>query len=143
MAVRTGSAKWEGTLQQGKGTVSTETKVLNKAKYSFSSRFEEGKGTNPEELIGAAHAGCYSMAFSLGLEEAGFEPKSVETEDTVHLEQVGDGFAITKIEINTVVETPNLDEETFQRIAEDTKNGCPVSKALKGVEFVVNARLKS
>jgi len=143
MAIRTGSARWEGTLQQGKGTVSTETKVLKKEKYSFSSRFEEGKGTNPEELIAAAHAGCYSMAFSLGLEEAGFEPKSVETEDKVHLEQVGDGFAITKIEINTVVEAPGLDEETFQQIAEDTKNGCPVSKALQGVEFVLNARLKS
>jgi len=143
MPVRQGSARWEGTLKQGKGTVSTETGVVQKAQYSFTSRFESGKGTNPEELIAAAHAGCYSMAFSVGLEEAGFEPKSIETEDRVHIENVGDGFKITKIEINTVVEAPGIDQDTFQQIAEDTKKGCPVSQALTGVEFVLNAQLKS
>lgn len=142
MPVRKGSAQWEGTLKKGKGTLTTETGVLKKEKYSFSSRFESGAGTNPEELIGAAHAGCYSMAFSLGLENAGFEPKSIETEDLVHIENVGDGFKITKIEINTVVDAPGIDQDTFQKIAEDTKKGCPVSQALTGVEFVLNAQLK-
>ncbi len=142
MPIRTGSARWDGTLKGGKGVVSTETKVLENASYSFTSRFEEGKGTNPEELIAAAHAGCFSMAFSLGLENAGFEPKSIETEDRVHIEQVDGGFKITKIEIHTTVEAPDVDEETFQQIAEDTKKGCPVSKALKAVEFELHAQLK-
>ena len=142
MPKRVGTAKWEGNLENGKGTVSTETGTLSKAQYNFSSRFEEGTGTNPEELVGAAHAGCYSMAFSLGLTEEGYEPKSIETEDTVHIEQVGDGFAITKIEINTVREVPGIDEVTFQKVAEATKDGCPVSKALQGVEFELNATLK-
>ncbi len=142
MPKRVGSARWEGDLENGKGTVSTETGTLNKDQFNFSSRFEEGSGTNPEELVGAAHAGCYSMAFSLGLSDEGYEPKSIETEDTVHIEQVGDGFAITKIEINTVAEVPGIDEAKFQEIAEATKDGCPVSKALAGVEFVLNATLK-
>ena len=142
MPKRVGSARWEGNLEKGKGTVSTETGTLSKAQYNFSSRFEEGTGTNPEELVGAAHAGCYSMAFSLGLTEEGYEPTSIATEDTVHIEQVGDGFAITKIEINTVADVPGIDEATFQKVAEATKDGCPVSKALQGVEFELNATLK-
>ncbi len=123
MAIREGTARWDGTLEGGKGSMSTETGALKDVPYSFSSRFEEGIGTNPEELIGAAHAGCFSMAFSLGLEEAGYEPKSIETEDRVHLEKGEDGFSITKITINTVVEVPGIDGDTFQKIAEATKQG--------------------
>lgn len=141
MPVRKASAVWEGNLVKGNGRVKTETGTLD-GQYSFSSRFEEGKGTNPEELIGAAHAGCFSMAFSNELDKAGFTPRSVSTEDKVYIEKVGNGFSITKIEMTTDADVPGIDNETFQRIAEDAKNNCPVSRALKGVDLVLNARLK-
>lgn len=141
MPVRKASAVWEGNLVKGNGRVKTETGTLD-GQYSFSSRFEEGKGTNPEELIGAAHAGCFSMAFSNELDKAGFTPRSVSTEDKVYIEKVGAGFTITKIEMTTDADVPGIDNETFQKIAEDAKNNCPVSRALKGVDMILNARLK-
>jgi osmotically inducible protein OsmC len=101
--------------------------------YSFASRFEQGTGTNPEELIGAAHAGCFSMALSAGLERAGHKPRSVKTGARVHLEKVGDGFQITKIQLQTDADVPGIAPETFREQAEAAKKGCPVSRALAGV----------
>jgi osmotically inducible protein OsmC len=111
--------------------------------YSFKSRFEEGTGTNPEELIGAAHAGCFSMAFSATLADKGFKPESVQTKANVHLDKVGDGFSITTIVLNTEARIPDIDEEKFQSLAEDAKKNCPVSRALAGVEIKLNAKLVS
>lgn len=142
MPKRKGSARWEGGLKTGKGSVSTETGVLKDTPYNFPSRFEEGDQTNPEELIGAAHAACFSMALSGDLEEAGYDPQSIETENTVTLSHKGGEIAISKIEISTVASVPGIDDEEFQKIAEGAKGGCPVSKALTGVEFVLNASLK-
>ena len=141
MPVRKANAEWEGNLKDGNGRLRTETGAVD-GRYSFSSRFEDGIGTNPEELIGAAHAGCFSMAFSGALAKSGFTPRSISTEDKVYVEKIGDGFTITKIEMNTEADVPNIDEETFQRIADDAKNNCPVSRALKGVDIVLNARLR-
>lgn len=142
MAVRIGSAQWNGSLKDGNGNVSSETGVLKNTPFSFSSRFEEESGTNPEELIGAAHAGCFSMALSAELGEAGYTPNSIQTTDKVHLTKGDAGFAISKIEITTEADIPNIDEETFLNHAESAKNTCPVSKALAGVEFELTASLK-
>ena len=109
--------------------------------YSFVSRFEHGAGTNPEELIAAAHAGCFSMALSAGLTRAGFTPTRVHTKATVHLEQVEGGFGITRIELNTEAEVPGIDNNAFQEQAEAAKKGCPVSKALAGPQITLQARL--
>lgn len=141
MPVRKASAQWNGNLREGKGTVKTETGVLD-AQYSFTSRFEEGTGTNPEELIGAAHAGCFSMAFSGALAKEGFTPISIRSEDKVTVEKVGEGFSITKIEVTTEAEVQGIDEETFQRIAEGAKQNCPVSRALTGTNITLKATLK-
>jgi osmotically inducible protein OsmC len=141
MPVRKASAEWEGNLKGGNGRVRTETGAVD-GRYSFSSRFEDGKGTNPEELIGAAHAGCFSMAFSAALDGSGFTPRIVRTEDKVYVEKIGDGFTITKIEMTTEADVPGIDEETFQKIADDAKRNCPVSRALKGVELILDAKLK-
>jgi osmotically inducible protein OsmC len=111
--------------------------------YSFGSRFEEGTGTNPEELIGAAHAGCFSMAFSGVLGEAGHDPKRVATTARVHLDKSDEGFTITKIELQTEAEIPGIEEDEFQKLAADAKAGCPVSRALGGVEIEVEAKLAS
>lgn len=140
MAVRKGSAQWLGTLKEGKGTVTVESGVLE-APYSFSSRFEEGSGTNPEELIAAAHAGCFSMAFSLMLTQAGFPPDQIDTSAKVHLEQKDGGFAITRIELSTRAVIPEIDEKAFQEHAENAKENCPVSKALQGPEITLEATL--
>lgn len=140
MAVRTSEAEWKGDLFNGKGTMKLGSGAYEGA-YSFQSRFEEGTGTNPEELIAAAHAGCFSMAFSGGLAAAGFEPKRVHTTASVKLEKVGEGFAITKIHLVCEAEIPNIDEATFQRQAEGAKTGCPVSKALAGPEITLEAKL--
>jgi lipoyl-dependent peroxiredoxin len=140
MAVRTSEAEWKGDLFSGKGTMKLGSGAYEGA-YSFQSRFEEGTGTNPEELIAAAHAGCFSMAFSAGLAAAGFEPKRVHTSASVKLEKVGEGFAITKIHLVTEAEIPNIDEATFQQQAEAAKTGCPVSKALAGPEITLEAKL--
>ncbi len=140
MPIRTADAVWEGNLKNGKGKMRFGGGAFE-GNYSFSSRFEEGKGTNPEELIGAAHAGCFSMAFSNGLDLAGFAPKRVSTNARVFLEKGSDGFRITKIELRTEAQVPGIDESTFQSQAESAKKNCPVSQALKGVEISVNAKL--
>lgn len=142
MPVREAKAVWNGTLKEGKGTMRLASGAYE-GPYSFSSRFEEGKGTNPEELIGAAHAGCFSMALSGGLGKAGFTPRQIETSAKVHLGKVGEGFSITRIELTTRGDVPGIDEATFRKHAEDAKKGCPVSRALTGVEIVVDAKLGS
>jgi lipoyl-dependent peroxiredoxin len=140
MATRTGSAVWEGTLKQGKGNIKLGSGAFE-GPFSFSSRFANGSGTNPEELIGAAEAGCFSMALSLFLEKAGFPPKRISTTANVKLEQVGDAFKITTIDLNTEADVPGIDEAKFQEQAELTKKGCPVSVALSGTQINLSAKL--
>ena len=140
--IKKGSAVWKGSLKEGGGTISTETGVLKNAPYGFKARFEDGPGTNPEELIGAAHAACFSMALSLGLGNAGFTAESIQTEAAVRLEKVGDGFAITHSDLVCVAKVPNIDDKTFQEIAELTKSGCPVSKVLNA-KISLSAKLSS
>ncbi len=140
MATRSASAVWEGSLKEGKGRVKLGSGAFEGA-YSFTSRFEEGKGTNPEELIGAAHAGCFSMALSAGLGRAGYTPKRIQTSARVHLEKVGDAFRITRIDLTTEAEVPKIDAKTFNEQAKAAKKGCPVSAALAAVEISLNARL--
>ena len=140
MPVRQGSAQWKGTLKKGKGTVTVGSGILE-APYTFGSRFEKGVGTNPEELIAAAHAGCFSMALSLILSEAGFTPQSIETSALVHLEKKGEGFEIARIELSTEGKVPELDQETFLKHAEDAKKNCPVSKAFNGPEISLTGKL--
>ena len=139
---RKASAVWQGDLKSGKGTVSTASGVLSNTQYSFSTRFENGAGTNPEELIGAAHAACFTMALSAGLGKAGFTADSIQTEAAVRLEKVGDGFAITHSDLVCVAKVPNIDDKTFQEIAELTKSGCPVSKVLNA-KISLSAKLSS
>ena len=139
MPTRTANAVWEGNLREGKGSMHLGSGAFD-GQYSFKSRFEEGAGTNPEELIAAAHAGCFSMALSNGLASAGFTPDRVATTAKVFL---GQGPAITKIELETEAKVPNIDEKTFQEQAETAKKNCPVSKALAAVEITLNARLVS
>jgi len=141
MPIRTASARWEGNLTEGSGTVKTG-KGGYQGNYSFKSRFEEGEGTNPEELIGAAHAGCFSMAFSKGLADAGFTPTSVETTAKVHLDKSDAGFGVTRIDLDTQGDVPGIDESTFQKIAEDAKANCPISRLLSpGAEISLTAKL--
>jgi osmotically inducible protein OsmC len=128
--IKKGSAAWKGSIKEGGGTISTESGVLKDAPFGFKARFEDGPGTNPEELIGAAHAACFSMALSLGLGNAGFVADSIQTEASVRLEKVGDGFAITHSDLVCLARIPKIDDKTFQQIAEQTKSGCPVSKVL-------------
>jgi lipoyl-dependent peroxiredoxin len=141
MAKRTANARWNGSLTEGEGTMRLGMGAYE-GNYSFQSRFEEGDGTNPEELIAAAHAGCFSMALSAGLGQAGHNPESVETEATVHLEKEGEGFAIKRIELRSRARVPGISEEEFQDQAEAAKKGCPVSQALAAVESIeVDAQL--
>lgn len=140
MAIRTAQAQWNGNLFDGKGTMRLGSGAFE-GSYSFGSRFESAVGTNPEELIGAAHAGCYSMALAAGLAGAGYKPVSVETSAKVHIDKVGDGFAITRIELDCKADVPGIDQETFEKYAQDTKTGCPVSKALASVPIELNAKL--
>jgi lipoyl-dependent peroxiredoxin len=135
MPKRTANARWDGSLQDGSGTMRMASGSYE-GPYSFQSRFQEGDGTNPEELIAAAHAGCFSMALSAELGRAGHEAESVETTAVVHLDKVGEGFGITRIELDTRALVPGVDEEEFQRVAEAAKEGCPVSKALGGVDSI-------
>jgi osmotically inducible protein OsmC len=135
MPKRKASARWDGSLQEGSGTMSMASGAYEGA-YSFQSRFEEGDGTNPEELIAAAHAGCFSMALSLVLGQAGHEPESIETEATVQIDKAGDGFAITHILLRSQARVPGIDADEFQQLAEAAKDGCPVSKALGGVDSI-------
>ena len=136
MPERTANAVWRGGLRDGSGNVRTESGVLD-AQYSFKTRFEEGTGTNPEELIAAAHAGCYSMALSAGLEKAGFKPQSVQTTARVTFEKSGEGFAITRIDLDTSAVIPGIDDETFREHAEKAKTNCPISKALASVPITL------
>ena len=140
MPVRSASAVWEGTLIDGKGTMKMASGAYEGA-YSFGSRFQEETGTNPEELIAAAHAGCFSMALSAGLGKSGYNATRVATSAKAYLEKVGEGFAITRIELTTEAEVPGLDEATFQEHATGAKENCPVSKALAGVEISLDATL--
>jgi osmotically inducible protein OsmC len=143
MPKRRANARWEGSLTEGKGTMRMASGAYE-GPYSFQSRFEEGDGTNPEELIAAAHAGCFSMALAGELGNAGHTPDSVETEATVHLDKVDDGFAIKRIDLHTRVSAPGVDESTFQQAAEAAKKGCPVSQALAAVESIeLDAQLTS
>ncbi len=140
MATRTGSAVWEGTLKEGKGNLKLGSGAFEGA-YSFASRFEEGKGTNPEELLGAAEAACFSMALSVGLEKAGFKANRISTSASVKLEKVGEAFKITTIDLATEADVPQIEQAKFQETAEQTKKNCPVSVALSGTEIRLTARL--
>jgi osmotically inducible protein OsmC len=141
MGISKGSAIWDGGLKDGKGSM--KPAHASEATFSLSSRFEGQPGSNPEELIGAALSGCFSMALSLGLEKAGAKPKSIHTSADVRLDREGEGFAITSIELSTEADVPGLDAAKFQTIAEETKKGCPVSKALAAVKINLKATLKA
>jgi osmotically inducible protein OsmC len=142
MPTRSASAKWEGGLKSGRGSFSGQTGLSGQ--YNFSSRFENGAGSNPEELLAAAEAACYSMALSVGLERNGTPPTSVETTARCTIDKVGDGFGITTMQLEVRARVPKVDDATFQRIAKETKDGCPISKALKGnVDIQVTATLTS
>ncbi|MBV6496650.1 MAG: OsmC family peroxiredoxin [Acidobacteria bacterium ACB1] len=139
---RTSEAKWNGSVTEGSGEVKLGSGAFA-GPYSFNSRFgNDTKSTNPEELIAAAHAGCFSMAFSLILGKSGFTPKSIETKASVHIEKQGEGFAIPKIELVTVAEVPGITDEEFQTIATTAKENCPVSKVLSAAEITLDATLK-
>src|ERR1041384_1235283 len=141
MPIHSASARWGGNLVEGSGTMKTG-KGGFQGNYSFKSRFEEGEGTNPEELIGAAHAGCFSMAFSKGLADAGFTPTSAETTAKGHLAKGDAGFGVSRLDLETVGAVPGLDEGTFQKIAEGAKENCPISKLLSpGAQITLNASL--
>jgi osmotically inducible protein OsmC len=140
MPTREGSAHWEGTLEDGRGTTRTGSGALD-ANLTFGSRFEESSGTNPEELIAAAHAGCFSMAFSKLLSDAGSPPDALHTRALVTLEKSGDGFAITRSHLHARGTVPGISQEEYERLAREAKDGCPVSKALAGVEITIQADL--
>lgn len=137
---RKGSAVWKGDLKQGKGTVSTASGVLKETQYSFATRFENGAGTNPEELIAAAHAGCFSMALSAQLGGMGITPESIETTATVTLEKQESGFAITAVHLDVTGRIPGNDSAKFEQAAKAAKEGCPVSKVLNA-KITMEARL--
>lgn len=141
MPTRKAEATWNGDLKNGNGNMSFGGGAYEGA-YSFNSRFEDGTGTNPEELIGAAHAGCYSMALSADLADAGFAPEAVTTNADVELEMVDGDPTITTITLNTKANIPDIDADSFQEYAEGAKKNCPVSKALSGVDIQLNASLK-
>ena len=138
--IRKGSAEWRGSLKEGRGTVSTESGVLANAPYSFATRFENGKGTNPEELIAAAHAGCFSMALSAQLGGAGITPESVRTTAAVTLEKVEGGFAVTSSHLDVTAKIPGVDRAAFEKAANDAKAGCPISKLLNA-KITMDAKL--
>ena len=134
------SAHWEGDIKKGKGTISTQSGALKEQPYGFNTRFEDEPGTNPEELIGAAHAGCFSMAFSLELGNAGYTADSIDTKAKVTLDKDGDGFSITKIHMDMNARIPGIDDAEFQKIAKGAKEGCPVSKVLNA-DITLDAKL--
>ena len=138
---RTGSAVWQGGLKDGKGTVSTESGVLSGAQYSFSTRFEDGAGTNPEELLAAAHAGCFTMALSKQLEDAGMKAEEINTTAAVRLEKTDAGFTITKVHLDVKARIPGGDSAAFETAANNAKAGCPVSR-LFNAEITMDARLE-
>lgn len=138
---RNASAVWSGDLKSGKGTLTTDSGVLDATPYSFSTRFEDAKGTNPEELIGAAHAGCFSMALSMILGQAGLTPERIATKASVTLEQVDGGFAISAVHLDVTARVPGADQAAFDKAANDAKAGCPVSKVLNAA-ITMDARLE-
>jgi lipoyl-dependent peroxiredoxin len=137
---RNGSAVWRGGLKDGKGTVSTDSGVLSNTQYSFSTRFEDGKGTNPEELIAAAHAGCFSMALSAQLGNAGMTAEQIQTTASVSLDKTDGGFAITAVHLDVRAKIPGADKQAFETAANNAKSGCPVSKVLNAT-ITMDARL--
>lgn len=139
---RYGSAEWKGGLTDGKGTISTESGILDHAQYAFNTRFEQGQGTNPEELIGAAHAGCFSMAFSAKLEKEGFKPTRIKTTATVSLEKTGEAFSIPTIHLKMVAVVEGITQDAFNKLALAAKEGCPVSK-LMNAEITLDAVLEN
>jgi len=139
--VRKGSAEWKGSLKEGKGVVSTESGVLSNAAYSFSTRFENERGTNPEELIGAAHAGCFSMALSGQLGAAGMTAESIRTTAAVTIDKVEGGFAVTAVHLDVIARIPGADRAKFEKAALDAKSGCPISKLLNA-RITMDARLE-
>ena len=142
MVTRKAWAVWNGSIKDGGGTISTGTGVLKNAPYGFKSRFESGQGTNPEELIAAAHAGCFAMAFSLMLGEAGVTPEKIEAHAAVSIDKAGNGFEITSSHLDVVAKIPGMDNAKFQQIANQAKAGCPVSKLLKA-KITMDARLEA
>ncbi|MDH3890509.1 MAG: OsmC family protein [candidate division Zixibacteria bacterium] len=140
MPVRKAHAVWEGNLPSGKGTIAFGSGAFEGA-YSFGSRFEGASGTNPEELVAAAHAGCFSMALSHELAVGGHKPTSVKTDAKVHLDKVEDGFKITSIELICEAVVPDISESTFMKFANNAKTGCPISQALSAVEIKLDAKL--
>ncbi|HZN56773.1 MAG TPA: OsmC family protein [Planctomycetota bacterium] len=139
---RTASAQWKGGLKDGKGTISTESGVLSNAQYSFSTRFENGIGTNPEELIGAAHAGCFSMALSGQLGNAGMTAESIATTATVTMEKTDAGMTVTQVHLDVHAKIPGANADAFKKAANDAKTGCPISRLLKA-EITMDAKLES
>ena len=140
--LRKASAVWNGGIKDGSGKISTDSGVLKDTQYSFSTRFEDGIGTNPEELIAAAHAGCFSMALSGQLGAAGLTADSINTTAAVRLEKLDDGFAITKVHLDVTAKIPGADDAAFQTAAANAKAGCPISKLLKA-EITMDAKLES
>lgn len=139
---RTASAHWSGTLKEGKGTLSTGSGVLKDSPYGFKTRFEDAPGTNPEELVGAAHAGCYSMAFSMLLGEENFTADSIDTKATVTLDKQDGGFAVTAVHLEMRAKIPGIKEDQFRNIADKAKGGCPISKLLKA-DISLDAQLEN
>lgn len=139
---KTASAHWQGDLKQGKGTISTQSGALKDNPYGFNTRFEDAPGTNPEELIGAAHAGCFSMAFSMLLGEENFTPDSIDTKATVTLEKLSDGFAVTAVHLEMRARIPGIEQAKFEDIANKAKSGCPISKLLNA-KITLDATLQS
>ncbi|MFZ0588888.1 MAG: OsmC family protein [Bryobacteraceae bacterium] len=139
---RTASAQWTGDLTTGGGTLSTATGVLSSTPYSYKSRFEQGSGTNPEELLAAAHAGCFTMALSLALGQAGMKPQSLETTCTITLEKRGEGFSITQSHLDLKAKVPGASKEAFENAVQQAKTNCPVSK-LFSTEITLNSTLES
>lgn len=140
--LRKASAEWNGSIKEGGGTISTESGVLDGTQYSFSTRFEDGIGTNPEELIAAAHAGCFSMALSGQLGAAGLTADSINTTAAVRLEKLDSGFAVTKIHLDVTAKIPGANDDAFQTAAANAKAGCPISK-LFNAEITMDAKLES
>jgi osmotically inducible protein OsmC len=142
MPIRKANATWKGNLKEGNGFINTESGTLTNTAYNFVSRFENGIQTNPEELLGAAHSACYSMALAGALSGAGFKVNSIYTEDKVYIEKLEAGFTVTKIELSTLADVPGIENEAFQKFASDTKAGCPIARALNVKEIVLTAKLK-
>ena len=140
MPTRKADASWDGDLKGGKGTIKLGSGAWSGG-YSFGTRFENAPGSNPEELLGAAHAACFSMALAAGLGKAGFQPQNVSTTADVSIDKVGDGFKITKIVLHSTARVPNIDEGKFREIANATKTGCPVSQALSATPIELDAKL--